>query len=168
MLSLSSALVMHWLMPRYEKFHSAFPDVDLQFQLNPISVGGPMNNTDLGLRVVEGKDRDAVDGSFAPECRVPSSSPPIRREYPTTSAAKIAVSRRSIHTSTKRSLIRNTIKSKLDPVVRNSAVLTSKYAIFRRLVWAQCGPLQRGILSSLRHPESGRWCGADNALAAVG
>lgn len=67
MLSLSSALVMHWLMPRYEKFRGAFRDVDLQFQLNPISVGGPMNNCDLGLRVVEGKDRTSVEGSFAPE-----------------------------------------------------------------------------------------------------
>ncbi len=80
MLSLSSALVMHWLMPRYEKFRNAFPDVDLQFQLNPISVGGPMNNCDLGLRVVEGKNRAAVEGSFAPECILAVCSTSYMRE----------------------------------------------------------------------------------------
>lgn len=67
MLSLSSALVMHWLMPRYEKFRKAFRNVDLQFQLSPVSVGGPISNCDLGLRLIEGKDRMTVEGSFAPE-----------------------------------------------------------------------------------------------------
>jgi len=67
MLSLSSALVMHWLMPRYEEFRKAFRDVDLQFQLSPVSVGGPISNCDLGLRLIEDKDGNSLEGNFAPE-----------------------------------------------------------------------------------------------------
>lgn len=67
MLSLSSGIVAHWLMPRYDAFRRALPEIDLQFQLLPISVGGSLSNCDLGLRAAVGDDRHRIGGWFAPE-----------------------------------------------------------------------------------------------------
>ena len=67
MLSVSSGMVSYWLMPRMHDFRREFPNIDLQFQLLPHSVGGPLGNCDLGLRVAARKDRDRIGGWFAPE-----------------------------------------------------------------------------------------------------
>ncbi|RDE08610.1 LysR family transcriptional regulator [Pelagibacterium lacus] len=67
MLSISSGMATHWLMPRYDRFRDRFPHVDLQFQLIPGSVGGPLYNCDLGLRVASGADSSTLEGWFAPE-----------------------------------------------------------------------------------------------------
>lgn len=81
MLSLSSAMVAHWLMPRYEMFRRALPDIDLQFQLLPISVGGPLTNCDLGLRVAVGDDRHGIGGWFAPERVLALGAPAYLRDH---------------------------------------------------------------------------------------
>lgn len=67
MLSISSGMATHWLMPRYDRFRTQFPHVDLQFQLIPGSVGGPLYDCDLGLRVAAGADAKTLEGLFAPE-----------------------------------------------------------------------------------------------------
>ncbi len=67
MLSISSGMVSHWLMPRLHIFRQEFPQIDLQFQLLPHSVGGSLGSCDLGLRVVAGKNRERIGGWFAPE-----------------------------------------------------------------------------------------------------
>jgi LysR family transcriptional regulator, glycine cleavage system transcriptional activator len=67
LLSISSGMATHWLMPRYDAFRAAFPNTDLQFQLIPGSVGGPLHNCDLGLRVASSEDSPGIEGSFAPE-----------------------------------------------------------------------------------------------------
>lgn len=75
MLSISSGMATHWLMPRYDRFRKQFPNVDLQFQLIPGSVGGPLYNCDLGLRVASGRDSQALEGWFAPERVLAACSP---------------------------------------------------------------------------------------------
>ena len=67
MLSISSGMATHWLMPRYGAFLDRFPDTDLQFQLIPGAVGGPLHNCDLGLRVAAGESSRRLDGHFASE-----------------------------------------------------------------------------------------------------
>lgn len=81
MLSISSGMATHWLMPRYDRFRDQFPQVDLQFQLIPGSVGGPLYNCDLGLRVASGTDSAELDGWFAPERVLAICSPSYLAEY---------------------------------------------------------------------------------------
>lgn len=80
MLSLSSGLVAHWLMPRYDAFRQAFPDIDLQFQLLPGRVGGPLGDCDLGLRSAVGADVRRLGGWFAPERVIALGAPAYLRE----------------------------------------------------------------------------------------
>lgn len=49
-LSVSTAFTTHWLMPRMNKLHKAFPSVDLRFQLISGRIGGPVDDVDLGMR----------------------------------------------------------------------------------------------------------------------
>jgi LysR family transcriptional regulator, glycine cleavage system transcriptional activator len=86
LMSVSSAMATHWLMPRYDAFRAAFPDTDLQFQLIPGSVGGPLHNCDLGLRVASGEDSRRLDGWFAPERVLVVAAPSYLREHGTLEA----------------------------------------------------------------------------------
>lgn len=81
MLSVSSGMATHWLMPRYNVFRESFPETDLQFQLLPGSVGGPLHNCDLGLRVASGKDSRRLGGHFAPERVIAVGAPGYLREH---------------------------------------------------------------------------------------
>jgi len=83
MLSISSSMATHWLLPRYDKFRHAFPDTDLQFQLIPGSVGGPLHNCDLGLRVAAGEDSRRLEGRFAPERILVAGTPGYLQEHGT-------------------------------------------------------------------------------------
>ncbi|HRD78020.1 MAG TPA: LysR substrate-binding domain-containing protein [Hyphomicrobiaceae bacterium] len=56
-------------------FHSAFPDVDLRFQLISGSLKGPIGNVDLGMRRTEPGVKDAWTTEFAPEIILPVCSP---------------------------------------------------------------------------------------------
>ncbi|WP_292898132.1 MULTISPECIES: LysR family transcriptional regulator [unclassified Nitratireductor] len=80
MLSISSGMATHWLMPRYSSFREQFPNTDLQFQLLPGSVGGPLANCDLGLRVAAGDDARKLGGWFAPERVLAIGAPGYVRE----------------------------------------------------------------------------------------
>ncbi|UYQ70893.1 LysR family transcriptional regulator [Pelagibacterium flavum] len=81
MLSISSGMATHWLMPRYDRFRDHFPQVDLQFQLIPGSVGGPLYNCDLGLRVASGEDSAELDGMFTPERILAVCSPAYLSDF---------------------------------------------------------------------------------------
>ena len=50
-LSLSTAFVTHWLIPRLSEFHRAFPEVDLRFQLISGTLRGAPGNVDLAMRM---------------------------------------------------------------------------------------------------------------------
>lgn len=75
MLSISSGMATHWLMPRYGAFRERFPKTDLQFQLMPGAVGGPLHNCDLGLRVAEGEASKRLEGRFTCERVVAVATP---------------------------------------------------------------------------------------------
>lgn len=50
LLSISTSMAAHWLIPRLSEFNQAFPDVDLRFELLPGGVGSSAVTADLGLR----------------------------------------------------------------------------------------------------------------------
>lgn len=49
-LSLSTAFVTHWFVPRMQEFHHAFPDVDIRFQLMSGALKGGAGSVDLAMR----------------------------------------------------------------------------------------------------------------------
>ena len=75
LLSISSGMATHWLMPRYDAFRRRFPDTQLQFQLIAGSVGGPLANCDLGLRVASGAESRRLGHRFAPELVLAVAAP---------------------------------------------------------------------------------------------
>ncbi|WP_349295413.1 LysR family transcriptional regulator (plasmid) [Thioclava sp. 'Guangxiensis'] len=52
-LSVSTAFVAHWLMPRISVFRAAFPQLELRFQLIAGPVSGPIEGVDLAMRYYE-------------------------------------------------------------------------------------------------------------------
>jgi DNA-binding transcriptional LysR family regulator len=79
-LSISSGMAAHWLMPRWEAFRAEFPAIDLQFQLISVSVGGPLGGCDIGLRARTGAKAQRLAGWFAPERVVVAGAPGYLRE----------------------------------------------------------------------------------------
>lgn len=75
-LSLSTAFVTHWLIPRLGAFHQVFPEVDLRFQLISGTLRGAPGNVDLAMRM-QSPEHDAEYHSwhFAPELVIPVCSP---------------------------------------------------------------------------------------------
>ena len=75
-LSLSTAFVTHWLIPRLSEFHRAFPEVDLRFQLISGTLRGTPGNVDLAMRMhTTEHDADHHSWRFAPEIVMPVCSP---------------------------------------------------------------------------------------------
>lgn len=80
-LSLSTAFVTHWFVPRMTDFHAAFPDVDLRFQLTSGALRGPPGDVDLAMRRTdEGEKGDGV-WTFAPELVLPVCSRVYREQF---------------------------------------------------------------------------------------
>src|SRR5260370_29024884 len=74
-LSLSTAFVTHWLVPRLPSFHQAFPSVDLRFQLISSNLRGRPGTVDLAMRMKGEHDADYHSWHFAPELIIPACSP---------------------------------------------------------------------------------------------
>lgn len=74
-LSLSTAFVTHWLMPRLAQFHRAFPSVDLRFQMIPSNLRGGPGAVDLAMRMKGNQDSEYHSWHFAPELIIPVCSP---------------------------------------------------------------------------------------------
>jgi LysR family glycine cleavage system transcriptional activator len=75
-LSLSTAFVTHWLIPRLSEFHREFPEVDLRFQLISGTLRGAPGNVDLAMRMhTAEQDADYHGWRFAPEIVLPVCSP---------------------------------------------------------------------------------------------
>jgi LysR family transcriptional regulator, glycine cleavage system transcriptional activator len=93
-LSLSTAFVTHWLIPRLSAFHQAFPEVDLRFQLISGTLRGAPGNVDLAMRMqTSERDADHHSWRFAPEVVMPVCSP----SYATTHGTLDAPSRGAEH-----------------------------------------------------------------------
>lgn len=73
-LSLSTAFVTHWLIPRLPDFQAAFPTVDLRFQLIGGTLRGAPGNVDLAMRMMP-QSQDEQTWPFAPELIIPVCSP---------------------------------------------------------------------------------------------
>jgi DNA-binding transcriptional LysR family regulator len=73
-LSLSTAFVTHWFIPRMQAFYRDFPSVDLRFQLISGSLRGPIGDVDLAMRRTDAHDPQGWP--FAPELVLPVASAP--------------------------------------------------------------------------------------------
>jgi DNA-binding transcriptional LysR family regulator len=74
-LSLSTAFVTHWLIPRLAEFQRAFPEVDLRFQLIAGTLRGGPGTVDLAMRMETETSGESHAWPFAPELIVPVCSP---------------------------------------------------------------------------------------------
>ncbi|MBV9735292.1 MAG: LysR family transcriptional regulator [Acidisphaera sp.] len=74
-LSLSTAFVTHWFIPRLPDFQAAFPSVDLRFQLIGGTLRGAPGNVDLAMRMASPDEADRLSWPFAPELIIPVCSP---------------------------------------------------------------------------------------------
>lgn len=73
-LSLSTAFVTHWFVPRMGAFHAAFPNVDLRFQLTSGALRGPPGDVDLAMRRTEAGETGQGSWPFSPELVLPVCS----------------------------------------------------------------------------------------------
>jgi DNA-binding transcriptional LysR family regulator len=73
-LSLSSAFIAYWLMPRYQCFQSAFPEINLQFHVISGVLQGTVEQADLALRSGDQARKSQQSWSFTPEVIVPVCS----------------------------------------------------------------------------------------------
>ena len=78
-LSVSTAFTNHWLMPRMHEIQASMPRLDLRFQLISGSIGGPVEDVDLGMRFVNGSDSQHAADLIMPELLVPVCSPAYKR-----------------------------------------------------------------------------------------
>ncbi len=74
-LSLSTAFVTHWFIPRMQAFYRDFPSVDLRFQLLSGSLRGPAGDVDLAMRRAPENEGEYHSWHFAPETVIPVASP---------------------------------------------------------------------------------------------
>jgi LysR family glycine cleavage system transcriptional activator len=74
-LSVSTAFTTHWLMPRMNKLHKLFPQIDLRFQLIPGPISGPVDDVDIAMRFMDGDDAQHRTVLIMPEILLPVCSP---------------------------------------------------------------------------------------------
>lgn len=74
-LSLSTAFVTHWFVPRMREFQASFPEVDLRFQLISGALRGAVGSVDLAMRRCGNGEVDTFTWPFAPEIVLPVCSP---------------------------------------------------------------------------------------------
>jgi DNA-binding transcriptional LysR family regulator len=97
-LSLSTAFVTHWLIPRLSDFHREFPEVDLRFQLISGTLRGPPGSVDLAMRMHTTEyDSDHHSWRFAPEFVIPVCSPSYAAAHGTLEAPSQAAGHVLLH-----------------------------------------------------------------------
>ncbi len=74
-ISLSSAFISYWLMPRYQLFQKALPNINLRFHVISGALGPNMDEFDLALRHSEFLKKSQQSWFFAPEIIFPVCSP---------------------------------------------------------------------------------------------
>lgn len=73
-LSLSTAFVTHWFVPRMRSFKQTFPDVDLRFELTSGALRGPIGNVDLAMRRTPAAEQSDYACPFLAEIILPVCS----------------------------------------------------------------------------------------------
>ncbi|MGV2019327.1 LysR family transcriptional regulator [Agrobacterium sp. 22-223-1] len=79
LLSISSSMASHWLIPRLFEFRRIFPDVELRFELIAGAVGDGPVMADLGLRRWEAGRPTSTETLYLPEIIQPMASPEYLR-----------------------------------------------------------------------------------------
>jgi DNA-binding transcriptional LysR family regulator len=73
-ISLSSAFIAYWLMPRYQLFQKALPNINLRFHVISGALGPNFDDFDLALRHSEFLKKSQQSWFFAPEVIIPVCS----------------------------------------------------------------------------------------------
>lgn len=94
LLSISSSMASHWLIPRLFDFRQLFPDVELRFEMVPGAIGDAPTTADLGLRRWDSGTATSEDTLYLPEIIQPMASP----EYMRRTQSLDNPSRRRAHT----------------------------------------------------------------------
>lgn len=79
LLSISSSMASHWLIPRMFEFRQLFPDVELRFELIPGAIGDAPTTADLGLRRWDVDKTTSEESLYLPEIIQPMASPEYMR-----------------------------------------------------------------------------------------
>lgn len=74
LLSISSSMAAHWLIPRMFKFRQAFPEIDLHFDLISGGVGNSTVDASLGLRRIDVPGTEQEDSLFVKEIIQPMAT----------------------------------------------------------------------------------------------
>ena len=74
-ISVSSAFVTHWLIPRIGRLMARHPEIDLHFQLQSGEPEGDLRSADLGIRLEGNCDEQLVLNTFEPEVIRPVCAP---------------------------------------------------------------------------------------------
>jgi len=83
LLSISSSMAAHWLIPRMFDFRQKFPDVELRFAMMAGAVGDGPVTADLGLRRWGPERPPSAETLYLPEIIQPMASPEyLRRNGP--------------------------------------------------------------------------------------
>lgn len=80
-LSCSSAFSMHWFMPRFDRFHAAFPGIDLRFQLVRGEPSGPIEDVDFAIRYNQLPNVEQHSWELMEEVVLPVCSPAYLEEF---------------------------------------------------------------------------------------
>jgi DNA-binding transcriptional LysR family regulator len=95
-LSISSGFASQWLLPRHERFHEAFPAVNLRLQVMTSRLYGPLDGADLGIRLHKpGSEHEAF--CFCPEVIIAVCSPGYLGQYGPLDAPRQAGGHTLIH-----------------------------------------------------------------------
>ncbi|WP_027802179.1 LysR substrate-binding domain-containing protein [Paraburkholderia dilworthii] len=95
-LSISSGFAAQWLLPRHQRFQSAFPSVNLRLQVMASRLYGPLDGADLGIRLHKpGSADDAL--CFCPELILAVCSPDYLTQYGPLDAPRHAGGHTLIH-----------------------------------------------------------------------
>jgi DNA-binding transcriptional LysR family regulator len=79
LLSVSSSMASHWLIPRLFDFRQLFPDVELRFEMVPGAIGDQPTTADLGLRRWDATKATNEEMLYLPEIIQPMASPEYMR-----------------------------------------------------------------------------------------
>lgn len=80
-LSASSAFSMHWFMPRFDRFQSSFPEIDLRFQLVRGEPSGPVEDVDFAVRYNQPSNVEQHSWELMEEVVLPVCSPSYLDEF---------------------------------------------------------------------------------------
>ncbi|MCP4818930.1 MAG: LysR family transcriptional regulator [Shimia sp.] len=96
-LNSSSAFSHYWMVPRLQKLHDTYPDIDLRLQTSDREPNLDMENISLGIRLGNGKWRGCHSAKIADEVIFPVASPQVMDSARNLRSIPTLMSERLIH-----------------------------------------------------------------------